>query len=161
MSDAKPQSRLSRDAASGLRFALVVSRFNETLTDRLRQGALDSLIAHGATQSDITTVWVPGAFELPMAASHLATAGHFDAIVCLGALIRGETDHYEVLAHSTATAIQDVARTNKVPVTFGVLTCDTAEQAAARTGGERGNKGIDAAVAAIEMAVVFGGGTGN
>ncbi len=155
MSQARANSRLRSNAASGLRFAVVVSRFNETLTARLRQGALSALLEYGAARSDITTAWVPGAFELPIAAAHLASTNRFDAIVCLGALIRGETTHYDVLAHSTASGLQDVARRSGLPITFGVLTCDTVEQAAARAGGEHGNKGVDAAVAAIEMAVLF------
>jgi 6,7-dimethyl-8-ribityllumazine synthase len=159
MSDARPDSPLLSDAANGLRFAVVVSRFNEVITDRLRQGALACLLDHGASPADIITVWVPGAFELPMAASQLASTSRFDAIVCLGALIRGETSHYEVLAYSTAAGIQDVALRNGLPVTFGLLTCDTAEQAAARAGGEHGNKGIAAAAAAIEMAVLFAAGS--
>ena len=161
MSHARPSSPLRCDAASGLRFAVVVSRFNETLTDRLREGAVTALMDYGAAQADITTAWVPGAFELPMAAAHLASKGRFDAIVCLGVLIRGETTHYDVLAHATATGVQDVARQSGLPVTFGVLTCETTQQAEARAGGEHGNKGGDAAVAAIEMAVLFGSDTGH
>ncbi len=161
MSQARSTNPLRSDAASGLRFAVVVSRFNETLTDRLRQGALSALLEYGAAQSDITTTWVPGAFELPIAAAHLASTNHFDAIVCLGALIRGETIHYDVLAHSTASGLQDVARRSGLPITFGVLTCETVEQAEARAGGKHGNKGIDAAVAAIEMAVLFSAGSGR
>ncbi len=160
MSQSRPTGSLRSDAAAGLRFAVVVSRFNETLTERLCQGALHTLADYGAAEGDIATAWVPGAFELPMAAAHLASTGRFDAIVCLGVLIRGETTHYEVLAHATASGLQDVARHSGLPVTFGVLTCDTAAQAEARAGGEHGNKGIDAALAAIEMAVLFAAGSG-
>ncbi len=155
MSQSRPASVLPSDAAAGLRFAVVVSRFNKSLTTRLCQGALEALADHGAAEGDVTTAWVPGAFELPMAAAHLASTEQFDAIVCLGVLIRGETTHYDVLAHATAGAVQEVARHSALPVTFGVLTCDTATQAEARAGGDHGNKGVDAAIAAIEMAVLF------
>ena len=161
MSHAQPSNSLDQNAAAGLRFALLVSRFNELITDRLRQGALQALVEYGAAQADISTAWVPGAFELPIAASHFASTGSFDAIVCLGAIIRGETNHHDVLAHATASGLQEVARQSQLPVTFGLLTCDTDDQALARAGGDRGNKGFDAALAAIELAILFGSNTGR
>jgi 6,7-dimethyl-8-ribityllumazine synthase len=146
---------LAVDAAAGWRFGVVVSRFNEEITEALLRGAQETLRSYGAANADIEVVRVPGAFELPIAAALLASRDDIHAVICLGALIRGETPHFDVLAHSTANALQDVAREFALPVGFGLLTCDTGEQASARAGGARGNKGADAAEAAIEMVGVF------
>jgi 6,7-dimethyl-8-ribityllumazine synthase len=141
--------------ARHLRVAIVVSRFNETISRRLLDGALDCLRRHGAPEQDVSVVWVPGAFELPVAAARLATSGEVDAIVCVGAIIRGATPHFDFVAAEAASGIAHVARTTGVPVTFGVLTCDDTAQAAERAGGKLGNKGFEAAQAAIEMATLL------
>ena len=138
--------------AKGLRIALLASRFNETITKSLLEGALSALRRHGLDDASITVAWVPGAFELPMAAKRLATSGEFDAIVCLGAVIRGATTHYDYVCGQAAAGIARVALETGVPVIFGVLTTENIEQAIERSGTKAGNKGFDAAVAAIEMA---------
>ena len=155
MSGLRDGIELGPEAAAGLRFALVVSAYHEDVTGSLAAGAEAALREHGAAVSDICTVTVPGAFELPMASHRIAVAGGMDAVVCLGVLIRGETAHFDVLSASVAGAVQAAARETGVPVTFGVLTCDNLEQARARAGGELGNKGTEAAVAAIEMALLY------
>ena len=129
--------------------ALVVSRFNEFVTAKLRDGARDCLEKHGVT--DVEELWVPGAFEIPLAAKAAAESGRFDAVVCLGAVIRGETPHFDYVAAECARGVLNVSALTGVPVTFGVLTTDDAEQALARAGGPAGNKGFDAARAALEM----------
>lgn len=139
----------------GLRVAVVVARFNEFVTSRLLDGALEGLKSHGVGSRDIVVVWVPGCFEIPPVAERLAQRGDCDAIVCLGAVIRHETDHYRYVAEQAAMGVASVARETEIPVIFGVLTTDTDEQALARAGGEEGNKGYDAALAAIEMASVL------
>ena len=154
MSQDRPESTLDAQAGAGLRFAVVTSRYNTAITDRLRAGAVDALTAHGVAAGDIVTEWVPGAFELPMAAWRLARAG-VDGVVCLGALIRGETAHFDVLAHATAAAVQETVRESGVPVSFGVITTENLAQAEARAGGDHGNKGQEAALAALEMALLF------
>lgn len=136
----------------GLRVALVCSRFNELVTERLLAGAHDGLLRHGVDESSITVAWVPGAFELPLAALRLAASGECDAVVCLGAVIRGATAHFDHVAGQCAAGVQRAQLDTGVPVTFGVLTTDTVEQALDRAGGKSGNKGFDAAAAAIEMA---------
>src|SRR5215469_12701826 len=141
-----------RLAGAGLRVALACSRFNDLITERLRAGARDGLIRHGVDEASITEAWVPGAFELPLVAHRLAGSGEFDAVVCLGAVIRGATGHYEHVAGQCAAGIQRAQLDTGVPVIFGVLTTDTIEQAIERAGTKAGNKGYDAAVAAIEMA---------
>ncbi len=138
-----------------LRVAVIVSRFNEAIGRRLLEGALDCLTRHGVSREDVAVVWVPGAFELPSAAQRLASSGEFDAIVCVGAVIRGETPHFEFVSAEAARGIGEVARTTGIPVTFGVLTTDNVEQAEARAGGALGNKGFEAALAALEMADLF------
>jgi 6,7-dimethyl-8-ribityllumazine synthase len=138
--------------ASGYRFAVVVSRFNDAITAALSDGARRALREAGARESDIEAVSVPGAFEVPQAARALAETGKFDAIICLGCVIRGATAHFEYIAASVAQAIQDAAGGTGVPMSFGVLTTDTWEQAEERAGGGRDNKGFEAAAAAIEMA---------
>jgi 6,7-dimethyl-8-ribityllumazine synthase len=138
--------------ASGLRMALVVSRFNELITRQLLEGARDGLRRHGADEEALTVVWVPGAFEIPLVARRLAGSGAFDAVVCLGAVIRGATPHFDHVANQAAAGIARAGQDSGVPVIFGVLTTDTIEQAIERAGTKAGNKGYDAAMAAIEMA---------
>src|SRR5438105_15571532 len=136
----------------GLRVAIACSRFNEFIVDRLLAGAKDGLVRHGVDEGSITVAWVPGALELPLVAKRLAASGEFDAVVCLGAVIRGATDHYTHVATQCAAGIQRAQLDTSVPVIFGVLTTDTIEQAIERAGTKAGNKGGDAAAAAIEMA---------
>ncbi len=141
--------------AKGLKFALIASRFNEFVTDKLVEGALDGLVRHGADPKNLTLVKVPGSFELPQVAARLAGQGNYDAIVALGCLIRGETPHFDLIAAEAAKGLAQAAVSSGVPVIFGVLTCDTMEQAIDRAGGKAGNKGWDAALAAIEMVSLF------
>ena len=141
--------------ARGLRVALVVSRFNELLTERLLQGALDCLRRHGAAEDDLHVVRVPGSFELPLMARTLAASGTFDAVVCLGAVIRGDTPHFDYVAGEVARGVARTAYETGVPVGFGVLTTDTLEQAVDRAGAKSGNKGWDAALSAIETVQVL------
>ncbi len=139
-------------SARGLRIAVIVSRFNEDITARLLNGAQECLRRHGALEHNVGVFWCPGAFELPQVAGVLAASKRWDAIVCLGAVIRGETAHFEYVAAEAARGIQQVALQWGLPVTFGVLTTENERQAKERAGGRRGNKGWDAALAAIEMA---------
>src|ERR687892_2037516 len=141
--------------AKGLRIALLASRFNETITKSLLEGALSALRRHGLDDASITVAWVPGAFELPVAARRLAASGEFDAVVCLGAVIRGATAHFEHVAGQAAAGTTRASLDTGVPVIFGVLTTDTIEQAIERSGMKAGNKGFDSALAAIEMADVL------
>jgi 6,7-dimethyl-8-ribityllumazine synthase len=136
----------------GLHVAVVVTRFNETITRQLLAGAVDTLTRHGVADSDIQVAWVPGAFELPLVAKILALTGQYDAVICLGAVIRGETGHYEAVAGRAATGIGAVSTDTGVPTIFGVLTTEDMEQAQARAGGKAGNQGGNAAAAAIETA---------
>src|SRR2546423_2739949 len=138
--------------ASGLRFGIVVSRFNEFITDRLLRGAYDGLIRSGAEERDIKILRVPGSFEIPSAARTLAETKKYDAIICLGCLLRGDTAHYDVIVNEVTRGIGQSAQETGVPHAFGVLTCDTLEQAIDRAGLKMGNKGLDAALAAVEMA---------
>lgn len=138
--------------ARGKRFAIVAGRFNAFVTDRLLAGALDALRRTGAKESDISTVRVPGSFEIPSAARALAESGKYDAILCLGCILRGQTSHYEHLANEVARGIGQSAQETGVPHAFGVLTCDTLEQAIDRAGLKSGNKGYEAALSAVEMA---------
>src|SRR3954463_4341971 len=140
--------------AAGFRFALVVSKYNDFVTDRLQVGALGALAAAGVATADITVVRVPGAFEIPLAALHAAESGRFDAIVCLGCLIRGETAHFEYISSAVAHGLTEGAAATGVPMAFGVLTTNSIEEALARAVDGPGNKGHEAAVAAIEMAEV-------
>lgn len=135
----------------GRRFAIVVGRFNELIGKQLLEGALGGLRRHGVAEDDIVVAWAPGAFEIPLVAKRLARA-NFDAVICLGAVIRGATSHYDHVAGGVASGIATVSLETGVPVIFGVLTTDTIEQAIERAGAKAGNKGFDAAVAAIEMA---------
>jgi 6,7-dimethyl-8-ribityllumazine synthase len=135
--------------------AIVASRFNETISKRLVDGALDCLHRHAVGDDRVSLTWVPGAFELPATARRLAASGEVDAVVCIGTVIRGETPHFDYVAGAAATGVLRAGSDTGVPVTFGVLTCDTTEQAEARAGGKMGNKGFEAALAAIEMANLF------
>jgi 6,7-dimethyl-8-ribityllumazine synthase len=137
---------------AGLRIGVVVSRFNEVVTARLLSGARSALERHGVRDEDVDVAWVPGAFELPLVARRMAESRRYDAVVCLGAVIRGETPHFEYVAGEAARGIGQAARETGVPVSFGVITPNTLEQALDRAGGKVGNKGYDAAVNAIEMA---------
>ena len=136
--------------AGDIQVAIVVSRFNDLVTDRLLAGAIDTFRRHGVADNRITVVRVPGAFEIPLPAKRLAESGKFNAVVCLGAVIQGETSHHEYINHPMASAIMQASLSSGVPVTFGVLTCSSMEQALDRAGGKAGNKGIDASLAAIE-----------
>ena len=138
--------------AEGLKIAICASRFNEFITSKLIGGAKDALERHGAKDSDLDLVWVPGAFELPLAAKKLANSGKYDAVICLGAVIRGSTSHYDYVCAEVSKGIAAVSLGSEVPVAFGVLTTDTIEQAIERAGTKAGNKGFDAAVTAVEMA---------
>ena len=142
-------------AAAGARFALIVSRFNDVITTRLGDGARRALAEAGAAESQIETFSVPGAFELPQAARAVAETGRFDAVICLGCVIRGETPHFEYICAAAAHGLMAAAGETGVPMSFGVLTTDTWEQAEARAGDGRDNKGFEAAAAALEMAALF------
>jgi 6,7-dimethyl-8-ribityllumazine synthase len=141
--------------AAGRRFAIVVARFNEAVTGRLLEGALDALERHGARSDDVEVVTVPGAFEIPLAALELARRSSVDGVVCLGAVIRGETPHFEYIAAEAAGGIGRAATATGVPMSFGVLTTDTMDQALARAGGAAGNKGYEAAITVLEMAALL------
>jgi 6,7-dimethyl-8-ribityllumazine synthase len=134
------------------RFAVVASRFNQSVVDRLVEGAKEGFKSHQIAEDSIDLVWVPGSFEIPLVAKRLAASGKYLAVVCLGAVIRGDTDHYEYIAGEAARGVAQAGLTAGVPVIFGILTCATEEQALDRAGGKEGNKGYDAAIAAIEMA---------
>jgi 6,7-dimethyl-8-ribityllumazine synthase len=138
--------------ARGRRFAIAVSRFNDVITRPLLDGALAAFPRHGVSEEDVEVAWTPGAFELPLVAHRLADSEQFDAVVCLGAVIRGETAHFDYVAAECASGIQRVGLDTGVPCIFGVLTTDTLEQALDRAGGKHGNKGWEAATAAMEMA---------
>ena len=138
--------------ASGFRFGIVVSRFNEFITERLLQSAYEGILRLGARSDDIAIVRVPGAFEIPSAARTLAETGKYDAVICIGCLLRGDTAHYDVIVNEVTRGIGQSAQETGVPHAFGVLTCDTLEQAIDRAGLKMGNKGFEAALAAVEMA---------
>jgi len=142
-------------SGEGRRFAVVASRFNETVTQKLVDGALDALVRHGAAADDVDLVWVPGAWELPAAARRLLATERYDALVAVGAVIRGDTPHFDYVAGEASRGLSDAAAAFETPIGFGVLTCDDMAQAEARAGGEHGNKGWDAALAALEMADLF------
>jgi len=132
-------------------YAIVVSRFNDLVTGRLLEGAISTLRRHGATESRITAVWVPGSFELPLVAEKLAASGQYAAVIALGAVIQGSTDHHEYINHATAQGLMQAGQRTGVPVLFGLLTCQSMEQALDRAGGKVGNKGAECALAAIEL----------
>lgn len=140
---------------TNLKFSIVVSRFNNFITEKLLDGAIDCLIRHNVKQDDIKIYWVPGAFEIPALARKLAQARNSDAIVCLGCVIRGETPHFDYIAAEVSKGIAQVSLETGIPVTFGVLTTDTIEQAIERAGTKSGNKGFDAALTAIELANLY------
>ncbi len=138
--------------AKPFRFAMVVGRFNEFITSRLVSGAVDELVRHGAEPDNLTQVWVPGSWEIPLTAQKLAASGRYAAVICLGCVIRGQTPHFEYVAAEVAKGIAQASLTTGVPVTFGVITAESLDQAVDRAGAKTGNKGADAARAAIEMA---------
>jgi 6,7-dimethyl-8-ribityllumazine synthase len=138
--------------AQGLKFGIVVSRFNDFITSKLLEGAIDALIRHGAETEHIDVLKVPGSFEIPLAAKRMATKGIYDAVICLGAVIRGATPHFDYVAAEVSKGIASVSLETNCPVAFGVVTTDTIEQAVERAGTKSGNKGWDAALTAIEMA---------
>ena len=138
------------------RFAIVAARFNDLVVDRLLAGALDGLHRHGVADERIDVVRVPGSCEVPVVAQRLGTSGKYAAVICLGCVIRGDTDHYDHVAGAAASGVAQAALSTGIPVIFGVLTCDTLEQALQRAGGKAGNKGFEAAVAAVEMVNLMG-----
>lgn len=137
--------------ASGMRVGIVVARFNDFVAQRLLEGAVDALVRHGADEADLTVAWVPGSFEIPLAAQELAGTGRVDAVVCLGVVVRGDTPHFDYVAGEASKGVGAIGLQSRLPVTFGVVTTDTMEQAIDRAGGKHGNKGADAALAAVEM----------
>ena len=137
--------------AKGFRFAIVCSRFNDFIVNRLQGGAMDALMRHGATEDKISIIIVPGAFEIPLAAKKAVASKKYDAVICLGTIIRGATPHFEYVAAEVSKGIAAIALDNEIPVTFGILTTENIEQAIERAGSKSGNKGWDAAVSAIEM----------
>ena len=141
--------------ATGLRFAIVVSRFNQSITTRLLEGCLDTLVHHGADEQSIEVIWCPGAFEIPFVAKQAALIGKFDAIICLGAVIRGDTPHFDYVCDQATRGIGQVGMETNVPTIFGVITTDNMEQAIDRVGGKAGHKGNEAACAAIEMVILL------
>lgn len=142
--------------AAGRRFGVVVSRFNESITQKLLDGALDALTRHGGNFDDIDVLWVPGAWELPFAARRALGSDRYDGVIALGAVIRGDTPHFDYVAGECARGLAQASADFDAPIAFGVLTCDTMAQAESRAGGEHGNKGWDAALAAMEMVDLFG-----
>jgi 6,7-dimethyl-8-ribityllumazine synthase len=142
-------------SAEGFRFGMIVSRFNDFISSKLVEGAMDALLRHGAKEDQISLAKVPGAFEIPLAAKKLAESGKYDAVICLGAVIRGSTPHFEYVAAEVSKGIANVALETNIPVTFGVLTTDNLEQAIERAGSKAGNKGWDAAMAAMEMVNLY------
>lgn len=138
--------------AKGKKFGVIVSRFNDFITKELIAGCTDTLLRHGAEEKDIALVWVPGAFEIPLAAQKIAKSKAYDAVICLGTIIRGATPHFEFIASEVAKGVAQVSHETGLPVIFGVITADTIEQAIERAGTKDGNKGRDAALSAIEMA---------
>ena len=142
-------------SAQGLKFGLIVSRFNSFITKRLLDGAMDALARQGVEEKDITVVWCPGSFEIPLVARRLVKSGDFDAVICLGAVIRGATAHFDYVASEVAKGIAQVSLETDTPVVFGVVTTDSIEQAIERAGTKHGNKGADAANTALEMIDLF------
>lgn len=138
--------------AEGLKFGIVAARFNEFITSKLVSGALDALARHGAAEEEIEVAWVPGAYEIPLVAQKMAASGKYDAVICLGAVIRGSTSHYDYVCNEVSKGVAQVGLKSGVPTIFGVVTTENIEQAIERAGTKAGNKGYDAAMAAIEMA---------
>lgn len=141
--------------AKGKKFGIIASRFNDFITKELISGCRDTLIRHGAEETNLTLIWVPGAFEIPGVAVKLAKSKSYDALICLGTVIRGSTPHFEYIASQVAKGVADVSQGTGLPVIFGIITADTIEQAIERAGTKEGNKGSDAALSAIEMANLF------
>ena len=150
-----PKVHEGKLSATGKRFAIVVSRFNDLVTVRLLDGAIDCLVRHGADKETIEIAWVPGAFELPIGAQKMAASGRFDVVICLGAVVRSATPHFDYVAGEAAKGISRVGLDSGIPVTFGVVTADTVEQAVERAGVRAGNRGWDAGLNAIEMATLM------
>jgi 6,7-dimethyl-8-ribityllumazine synthase len=142
--------------AQGLKFAFVVARFNELIGERLLEGALDTFQRHGGNPDDVVVIRVPGAYEIPLAAKKIAGKGLYDAVICLGAVIRGETPHFDYVAANAASGISTVSLESGIPISFGILTTDTIEQAIERSGTKSGNQGRNATLTAIEMASLLG-----
>ena len=142
--------------AKGQKFGIIVSRFNEFVSQKLLEGSIDTLLKHGVNEKDITFTWIPGAYEIPLIAQKMAKSKKYDAIICLGAVIRGNTPHFDFVASEAAKGIAKVSLDEAVPCVFGVITTDTLEQAIERAGTKSGNKGRDAAVTAIELANLYG-----
>jgi 6,7-dimethyl-8-ribityllumazine synthase len=141
--------------AKGKKFAIVVSRFNDFLTGKLKDGAIDCLTRHGALEKDIAVYWVPGSFEIPHAASKLVAGAKFNSVICIGAVVRGQTPHFDYVASEVAKGVAKVGLDSKKPVIFGIVTADTLDQAIERTGTKQGNKGFQAAMSAIEMVNLY------
>ncbi len=141
--------------AKSKKFAIIVSRFNEFISSKLLEGAKDTLLRHGAADADLTVVWVPGSYEIPSVAQRLARAKKYDAVICLGAVLRGDTPHFDYVASEAAKGIAKVSLDESIPCVFGVITADTLEQAIERAGTKSGNKGRDAAITAIELANLY------
>ncbi len=142
-------------APEGMRVGIVASRFNEIIVNKLLGGAVDGLVRHGVEDDNITAAWVPGAFEIPAAAKKMAASGNYDAVICVGAVIRGDTTHYDYVCSEVSKGIASVGLETGVPVMFGVITTENIEQAIARAGSKAGNKGYDCALSAIEMVNLF------
>ena len=142
--------------AKGFRFGLIVSRFNSFICDRLLEGAIDTLVRHGADEKQLSVVRVPGAFEIPLAAKKMAASDKYDAVICLGAVIRGGTPHFEYVSSEVTKGVASVSLESGLPISFGVLTTDSVEQAIERAGTKAGNKGTEAAMSAIEMVNLMG-----
>ena len=138
-------------APQGMRVGIVASRFNEIIVNKLLGGAVDGLVRHGVEEDKITAAWVPGAFEIPLAAQRMAQSGKYDAVICVGAVIRGDTSHYDYVCNEVSKGIAQVSMSTGVPVLFGILTSENIEQAIARAGSKAGNKGYDCALSAVEM----------
>ncbi len=141
--------------ATGIRVGIVISRFNSFISGRLLDGAIDALERNGATAENITVVWVPGSFEVVLAAKKMALSGNYDTVICLGALLQGETPHFEHISSAVTKGISNIGLESGIPVIYGILTCNTLEQAIERAGLKSGNRGFDAALAAIEMVQVL------
>lgn len=138
-------------APEGMRVGIIASRFNEIITNKLLGGAVDGLVRHGVEDSNITAAWVPGAFEIPTAAKYMAESGDYDAVICVGAVIRGQTSHYDYVCNEVSKGIAQISLSTGIPVMFGIVTTENIEQAVARAGSKAGNKGYDCALSAIEM----------
>ncbi len=150
-----PKLHEAKLIAEGKKFALVVSRFNDFITEKLLSGALDALVRSGAADEDLEVVKVPGAFEIPLVAKKMANTKRFDAVICLGAVIRGSTPHFDYVSAEVSKGVAMIGMESEIPIIFGVITTDTIEQAIERAGAKAGNKGWSAAIAAVEMANLF------